>query len=72
MSDSADCASSGRDFTNTHKRKLMTSGVEVLKGETALSGSVPPRPLLPTCSLLRRHSEGTVHHTRLTPEILSY
>lgn len=58
--------------THTHKQyKLMTGGVEVLKGVTAMSGSVPPCPLLPTSSLLR-HSEGMAHHTRLTPEILSY
>lgn len=56
---------------HTHTYKLMTGGAEVLKDVTALSGSVPPCPLLPTSSPLR-HSEGMAHHARLTPEILSY
>lgn len=56
---------------HTHTYELMTGRAEVLKGVTALSGSVPPCPLLPT-SFPLRHSEGMAHHTRLTPEILSY
>lgn len=51
--------------THTHAYKLMTGGVEVLKGVTALSGSVPPCPLLPTGTPhpppLRGH--GTPHKT---------
>lgn len=56
---------------HTRKYKLMTGRVEVLNSVKALSGSVPPCPLLPTSSPLRR-SEGMAHRARLTPEISSY
>lgn len=56
---------------HTCKYKLMTGTVAVLNSVKALSGSVPPCPLLPTSSPLRR-SEGMAHRTRLTPEISSY
>lgn len=70
----ADDASPSLEFTHTHTLKPMTGGAEVLKGVTALSGSVPPCPLLPTANPsfrlpLRGHG---AHRHRLTPEVSSY